>query len=276
VDGAQHGLERLADLLMRARIRLYSIDPSGVHPLPVTVVATPATEKLSSSNTMPGATNNDDLALHGTAYEADELLNRLTRMTGGHAYYQRNDMEIALSQAVHDGAANYSISYSPTNGDFQGEYRKIEIHTRTEGAMAHTRLGYYAAPDELAPSQEVREARWKAALASPLNYAAFGMSCPSTYDATTGRFTASLTVKPTPLIMAVAPQSQEIIRIAGISGSGAVVAGWSWQIDWKKTWTNRVTTASFDKVLPKKTQTVRFLVSDPGSLYIGTCDYELR
>lgn len=271
-DGTPHALERLADLLMRARIRLYSIDPGGVHPLPVTVVATPAGDKLTSSNTMVGAKTNDDLALLGTAYEANEFLNRLTTMTGGHAYYMRNDIESALSEAVHAGAANYSISYSPQNGDFNGEYRKIEVLTSAQGTTAHTRRGYYAVPDEMAPSQEMREARWLAALASPLTYAAFAVSCSSKYDANTRRATASFTVKPTPLIMQTEPQSREIIRVAALSGSGAIMANWSWQIDWKKTWTNRVTTASFDKVLPKKTQRLKILVSDPGSLHIGTCD----
>jgi VWFA-related protein len=275
-DGTRHALERLADLLMRARIRLYSIDPSGVHPLPVTVVASPAGEKLTSSNKMAGAKTNDDLALLGTAYEANDFLNRLTSMTGGHAYYMRNDIEIALSEAVHGGAANYSISYSPQNGDFNGEYRTIEVHTSAEGTTAHTRRGYYAVADEMAPSQEMREARWRAALVSPLTYAAFVVSCSSNYDANTGRATGAFTVKPTPLIMETEPQSREIIRVAALSRSGAITANWSWQIDWKKTWTNRVTSANFDKVLPKKTQRLKFLVSDPGSLHIGTCDYLLH
>lgn len=275
-DGTRHALDRLADLLMRARIRLYSIDPSGVHPLPVTVVASPAGEKLSKSNTMAGAKTNDDLALHGTAYEANEFLNRLTNMTGGHAYYLRNDIEIALSEAMHSGAANYSISYSPQNGDFNGEYRKIEVHTSAEGTTAHTRLGYYAVADEMAPTKELREARWLAALASPLTYAAFSVSCSSNYDANTGRATGAFTVKPTPLIMETEPQSREIIRVAALSSSGAITGNWSWQIDWKKTWTNRVTTASFDKVVPKKTQRLKFLVSDPASLHIGTCEYWLH
>jgi hypothetical protein len=72
------------------------------------------------------------------------------------------------------------------------------------------------------------------------------------------------------------PQSQEIIRIAALSSTGAILANWSWQIAWKNTWTNRVTTAAFDKPLPKKTKTVRFLVSDPGSQNIGTCDYPVH
>lgn len=275
-DGSQNGLRRLANLLMSARIRLYSIDPGGVHPLQATVVATPGDSKLSSSNTMAGAANNDELASAGTAYEATELLDKLTSMTGGRAYYGRNDVEIALSQAVNDGAANYSISYSPSNSEFNGEYRRIQIQTSKDGMVARTRLGYYALGDDAVPSQDMREARWMAALSSPLTYAAVSLTCPLTYDAATGHAAGTVTVKPTPLIMQAEPQLQEIIRVAALSNSGTILANWSWQIDWKKTWTNRVTTAAFDKVLPKKTQSVRFLVSDPGSLDIGTCDYSVR
>jgi VWFA-related protein len=275
-DGTQNGLRRLANLLMSSRIRLYSIDPGGVHPLDATVVATPGSSKpLSSSNTMPNSHNNDDLASAGPAYEATEFLDKLTAMTGGRAYYGRNDVEIALSQAVNDGAANYLISYSPANSDFNGEYRKIEIRTNQDGLVARTRLGYYAVASDPVPSQDMREARWTAALTSPLTYAALSLTCPLTYDAATGHASGTLTVKPTPLSMQAEPQSQEIIRIAALSSTGVILANWPFQIDWKKTWTNRVTTAAFDKPLPKKTQTVRFLVSDPGSLNIGTCDYRI-
>jgi VWFA-related protein len=274
-DGTQNGLRRLANLLMSARIRLYTIDPGGVKPLAATVVATPSGDKMSASNHLTGTHNNDDLALLGTAYEANQLLTVLTGMMGGHAFYGRNDVEVALSQAVADGAANYSLSYSPSNTDFKGEYRKIEIHTNIEGATARTRLGYYADADAPAPTPEMREVKWTAALSSPLAYAAFALTCPLTYNASTGRATGTLTVKPTPIIMEAEQQSREIIRVAGLSNSGAILTSWSWQIDWKKTWTNRVTTASFDKVLPKKTHSVRFLVSDPASEHIGTCDYPI-
>ena len=276
-DGAQNGLRRLANVLMSARIRLYTIDPGGAEPLAVSVVATPDSGKaMSKSNPFTGTHNNDDLVLQGTAYEANQLLSLLTGMTGGRAYYGRNDVQVALSRAVDDGASNYTLSYSPLNGDFRGEYRKIDIRTSMEGATARTRLGYYAVADEPEATPEMREARWTAALNSPLTYAAFALTCPLSYDTASGRATGTLTVKPTPLIMQAEQQSREMIRVAGLSGSGAILTSWSYQIDWKKTWTNRVTTASFDKVLPKKTERIRFLVSDPGSEHIGTCDFAVR
>lgn len=276
-DGAQNGLRRLANLLMTSRIRLYSIDPGGVKPVAATVVASPgASRAMSKSNSMPGALNNDDLALAGTAYEANDLLARLTAMTGGHAYYGRNDTEIALGETVGDAVGNYAISYSPANSDFSGEYRRIAVQTTMDGTTARTRLGYYAIADEATPRQEVREARWTAALVSPLTYAALNLSCPVSYDGASGRASGILTVRPTELIMGTEPQSHQIIRAAALSNSGSIVTSWSWGIDWKRTWTNRVTTARFDKVLPKKTERVRFLVSDPGSMHIGTCDFWLR
>jgi hypothetical protein len=193
-------------------------------------------------------------------------------MTGGRAYFGRNDTDVALSQAVNDASANYSISYSPVNSDFTGGYRKIKILMKNDGTTAHTRLGYYAVADEPVPDLEMREARWSAALASPLQYSAFTLSCPFTYDANTNHATGTLKVKPTELSMQSEPQKNEIIRIAALSNSGAVLTSWASQVEWKNTWTNRVTTATFDKVLPKKTQRLRFLVSDPTSTHIATCD----
>jgi hypothetical protein len=260
---------------MSARMRLYTIDPGGVKPLAATAVATPAGDKMTASNHLTGSHNNDDLALLGTAYEANQLLSVLTGMMGGHSYYGRNDVEVALSQAVSDGAANYSLSYTPANSDFHGEYRRIEIHTNVEGTTARTRLGYYAFADEPVPTPETREAKWQTALAGPLAYEGFALSCPLTFDASADKAAGTLTVKPTPLVMQMEQQSKEIIRVAALSNTRAVLTSWAFQIDWKKTWTNRVTTASFDKVLPKKTHTVRFLVSDPAAAVMGTCDYQI-
>ena len=143
------------------------------------------------------------------------------------------------------------------------------------GTIAHTRYGYYAVADDAVQGAETREAKWDTALSSPLPYSAFALSCAVNYDAESGKASGPLTSKPTPIIMAAEQQSIQIVRAAALSSSGSILSGWSWQIDWKKTWTNRVSTVTFDKQLPKKTKALRFLVSDPAGDHIGTCDYRL-
>ena len=277
-DGTDTGIRRLSNLLLHARIRLYTIDPQGVKPLGATAVATPIAKSRTGRDGVQSASDSaaeEALASQGAAYEPNQFLSLLTGMMGGRSYFGRNDIEIAFSQAMADGVSNYSLSYAPSNGDFHGEYRKIEIRTDVEGAKARTRLGYYAIADEPPLTPEMREAKWKAALSSPLAYEGFALSCPLTYDASAHRAVGVLTVKPTELGMQMEQQSREVIRVAAISKSGSTLAEWAWQIDWKKPWNNRVTTANFDKPLPAKANAVRFLVSEPSAQQIGTCDYRL-
>ncbi len=279
VDGHQNGIRRLANLLMAARMRLYTIDPGGVQPLQPTIVATPINTKPLGGTVYQGQSSSDEAAEYamaqGPAFEANQLLTVLTGMTGGRAYFGRNDVEVALREAEIEGTSDYAISYAPLNGDFHGEYRRIQIRTKVDGVVARTRLGYYASPDDTAESSEAREEKRKAALASPLTYGAFQMACPMNYDVASGHVTGVLTVKPTPIIMQSQPESVAIVRAAGLSKSGEVVGGWSWEINNKQTWTNRVTKLSFDKPLPKKAHAVRFLISDVEADHLGTCDFQV-
>src|ERR1022692_1855779 len=129
------GLKSVANLLIQSRMRLYTIDPAGV--VPVAGVASGA--KITRGAIQDGHQSAAEEMLnstHGEARKADTLLGYMTEIMGGLSYRGRNDVEIALSQAVEDGASAYLISYSPSNGDFNGEYRKIVVRTNHEGSTA--------------------------------------------------------------------------------------------------------------------------------------------
>ncbi len=276
-DGSQNGIRLLASMLTTARVRLYTINPSGSKPLEATMVATPMISThsgLYSGQSMSDASAEEDMASSVSPYEPDRLMEVLCRLTGGRAFYGRNDVEVALSQAVADGNANYALSYTPSNTDFKGEYRRIEIRSLVDGFSARTRLGYYAVDDDTL-STDQKEERWNSALSGPLAYSAFTLTCPISFNAGTLEAKGAVTSRPTPVVMDSPQESIQIVRAAALSNSGAVLAAWSWQIDWKKTWTNRLSTVSFDKTIPKKAKTLRFLVSDPGAEHIGTCDYQV-
>jgi hypothetical protein len=46
--------------------------------------------------------------------------------TGGLAYYNRNDLDAAIGEAIDNGAHSYSLSYVPPSSNY-GKYHKIEI-----------------------------------------------------------------------------------------------------------------------------------------------------
>jgi VWFA-related protein len=272
-DGVESGLHSVANMLIRSRMRLYTIDPAGVVPIDFTSQKAKITRGSirdgheSAAEQLQGST-------HGEQMSADELLSHMTAIMGGLSYFGRNDVEIALSQAILDGASAYVISYSPANMNFAGEYRKIEVHTTLPDATARTRKGYYAVPDEAAADQGMKDALWEAAMSSPLIYAGLDVSCPATYDASKDRLTGKLVVKPQQLTEGT-NQREQVIRVASFSKDRKLLNSWLWRITWKTPWTNRVVSASFDKVLSPKTRTVRFLVSDPAAERMGTCEYPL-
>ncbi len=267
------GLRSVATLLISSRMRLYTIDPAGV--LPLSAIADSG--RVSRGDIREGHESSAEGVLqstHGEQLAADQLLSHMTRMMGGLSYFRRNDVEQALGQAMLDGASAYSVAYAPSNTEFRGEYRKIEVHTKVEGASARTRNGYYATANDQAPDPDVKEARLSAALSSPLLYSGSSLSCRMTFDAAQDRVQGKLVVTPHSVGLAT-DQTGQIIRAASFSGDGKMLNDWSWKVEWKVPWTSHPVSAYFNKTVSPKARRVRFLVSDPAADRIGTCEYEV-
>src|SRR5579883_2955258 len=261
-------MRRITNLLIRCRMRLYTIDPAGV-------VARIATQNAGVRNQNQQPIGDIFMSeTGGEALSADVFLRRMTGLMGGLSYFGRNDVSAALAQAVADGTSAYVISYAPANTDFKGEYRRIEIKTDVEGATARTRPGYYAVADEASADQQLTEARLEAAMASTLRYSGVDLSCPATFDGNKDRLSGKIVTAPRALFGSTETRDQ-IIRIASFSKDGKQLNFWSWRVAWKDPWTTRSVSASFDKVLSSKAKRVRFLVADPAGDRIGTCDYAL-
>jgi Ca-activated chloride channel family protein len=267
------GLRGVANLLIRSRMRLYTIDPAGVMPFDK-----PAGHAKVSRGAIQDGHDSSAVKLqtsaHGEQRTADGQLGHMTAIMGGLSYYGRNDVEEAIRQAVEDGSSAYVISYSPSNTSFDGGYRQIEIQMNRPEATARTRKGYYAVADDAVTSKAMAEALWEAAISSPLTYTGLDVSCPATYDGTKDRLTGKLIVTPQRPTLET-DQREQVIRVASFSADQKLLNNWLWRVTWKTPWTNRVVSANFDKVLSPKARAVRFLVSDPDAEHVGTCEYRL-
>jgi VWFA-related protein len=73
--------------------------------------------------------------------------------TGGHVFYNTNDVAGALDKAVAEGATYYTLSYSSTNHNYDGKLRHIQVKLAKEGYQLSYRRQYYADPDEPAQTQ---------------------------------------------------------------------------------------------------------------------------
>jgi len=75
--------------------------------------------------------------------------NDIATATGGRAFYSDNDLTAALGEAVQDGASYYTLSYSPTNPNYDGSLRRIRITLARQGCRLAYRRSYYADDPEV-------------------------------------------------------------------------------------------------------------------------------
>ena len=64
--------------------------------------------------------------------------------TGGKVFAGSNDIAEAVEKAVNDGSNYYTLTYTPANRDWKGEFRKVEVKLARKGYTLAYRPGYYA------------------------------------------------------------------------------------------------------------------------------------
>jgi hypothetical protein len=73
-------------------------------------------------------------------------LAQLAEGTGGALLSDSLDLRGPLRRAMEEVRTHYELSYSPTNSDTDGSFRKIEVKVSRPGVTVFARSGYYALP----------------------------------------------------------------------------------------------------------------------------------
>ncbi|MEE9234815.1 MAG: VWA domain-containing protein [Candidatus Acidoferrales bacterium] len=148
-------MRQTASLLTDARVAVYPVDARGLV----------GSSGFSATTSGPFG----GPALAGQLGRESELLasshhsmRQLAKDTGGRAFVNRNDIDIAVQLGVADGSNYYSLGYYPTNKDWDGKFRRIEVRLLRKGVEVRHRRGYYAsnpadAWQELETNQEEEE-----------------------------------------------------------------------------------------------------------------------
>ncbi len=135
-------------LLSRAQVVLYPVDARGAAVIaPTTTVA--GEGGSGEQYLRPGARGVNPLAKDMSkamekTFNENTTMRELAFDTGGQAFLDHNDLADVLAEALADGSSYYSLSYTPSNGDWRGEFRKIEVKLRQNGYELAYRRGYYA------------------------------------------------------------------------------------------------------------------------------------
>lgn len=150
------------DMLADARVSVYPIDASGAPTdslydaagPPTSAdfgvsgpVVTAPTAAAQPSYTPVASINTAQSGSLQTDYQARALahmqMDKLAKLTGGSAVYERNSLKDALAKAVDNGSRYYTIAYTPTNHREIGKERKIEIRTASGEYKLSYRRSYF-------------------------------------------------------------------------------------------------------------------------------------
>ncbi len=114
------------NLLCMSQVAVYPVDARGL-----------AAPILRSG---PGTAQDYAANLAATQGTMDQVADE----TGGHAFYNSNELVRAFNTAIDNGSNYYSLTYAPTNPNFDGRLRHIKLVVDHSGYHLAYRRSYYA------------------------------------------------------------------------------------------------------------------------------------
>jgi VWFA-related protein len=136
-------IRRTSALLSDARIAVYPVDARGL------IGANLADASRQGTNAagliMTGGEFGQSVSNASARVEASQTgMRDLADQTGGRVFVNRNDIDNAVALAASDGAASYSLAYSPDKKKFDGTFHKIKVQVSRPGVQLRYRPGYFA------------------------------------------------------------------------------------------------------------------------------------
>ena len=154
-------IEAAAEAVNNANLAIYPVDARG---------------RMGSSNTsadvrsaMPRPGSSAARTRRPTATtqvtpprENFDTMDELADRTGGRAFYNTNDIEHSVRQAVDDARDSYVIDYYPSDTQWDGTFHTIKVEVKRPGVDVRFRKGYFAIPsastDPLRTEQMMQDA----------------------------------------------------------------------------------------------------------------------
>lgn len=128
------------DLLARSQVAVYPIDARGLMTSPNMSAANAGTKYARN----PAALGRDESALFQQNAGEHATMERMATDTGGRAFFNTNGLSQAVSKAIDEGSNYYTLTYSPTNTKWKGDFRRIEVKVLQPGYTLAYRHGYSA------------------------------------------------------------------------------------------------------------------------------------
>jgi VWFA-related protein len=131
-------LRRADNLLTRAQVAVYPVDARGLQ--------TDQSQSATSGTAMGGAdAATATMAFMTSQAQEHETMYAMAEETGGEAFVNTNGLTQAIAQAVNKGSNYYTLTYTPTNQQWDQRFRAIKIKLEDlPKAQLSYRNGYYA------------------------------------------------------------------------------------------------------------------------------------
>jgi VWFA-related protein len=99
----------------------------------------------ASADSTPFATFPHDGGDQGNAIlmQSYRIQDEVAKITGGRAFHSNNGLKDLLEAVVEDGANYYTVTYSPSNHNFNGAPRAIRVELANRGYQLSYRRSYY-------------------------------------------------------------------------------------------------------------------------------------
>ena len=157
--------ERTFELLNQANVAIYPVDARGlVEPTGIGDVQTSPGYYGGSVRPTPGLLS-ARVWLHTNTLES---LRQFADMTGGRAFYNRNDLTTSFQRAVEDSASYYMLSYYLDKSNRKPGWRKLKVMVDQNGAKVLARGGFFVTNSTM-NADSTRDSDMFMALKSPFN-----------------------------------------------------------------------------------------------------------
>jgi hypothetical protein len=104
--------------------------------------------------------------------DAHEVMDYFANLTGGRAYYNRNDIPRVLDDAATDASRYYMLTYALDRKSVKPGWHKLKVAVHRDGVTARARNGFFVTKPGLEESASTKQTDERTALSSPFDYTA--------------------------------------------------------------------------------------------------------
>jgi VWFA-related protein len=160
-SGISNNVRRTACTLNDCNVAIYPVDARGLFVDPQYSVAYQAFSIVPEPSPLVGM------------YENVEAMRALAEMTGGKAFYNRNDIAHAIGDAAGDGRSSYLLGYYRSEPP-DNRFKEIQVKVNRSDVILRYRKGFVASRAQL-NADETRQSQLQLALWSPLDDRSIGL-----------------------------------------------------------------------------------------------------